>query len=67
MPCVGFRIFAELVLRLEGFAGFGPGKSATSRSLFALGRISYVALSVWDLDRFSANGDARNAALAGNR
>ena len=63
MPGVGSRILGELVLCLEGFAGFSPSKSAIGASLLALGRIAYVALLVWDLDCFSANGDAGNAAL----
>ncbi len=67
MPGVGSRILVELVLCLESFPGFSPGKSAIGCSVLALGRIAYFALSVWDLDCFSANGDAGNAALAGHR
>jgi hypothetical protein len=67
MPGVGSRILVELVLCLESVPGFSPSKSASSCSFLALGCIAYFALSVWDLDCFSANGDAGNAALAGNR
>jgi hypothetical protein len=65
MPGVGSRILVELVLCLESFPGFSPGESAIGCRLLALGRIAYGALSVWDLDCFSADGDAGNAALAG--
>jgi len=63
MSGVGSGILVEFVLCLESFPGFSPGESAIGCSLLALGRVAYVALLVWDLDCFSANGDAGNAPL----